>query len=87
VVKALVAHLNWGLGPQEAVSLLNFGSRNGPFELEKHAEHTILQSALEKFGQTVRLSNMTSGAQMIVIKDKELIGGADPRREGVVLGE
>ncbi len=87
VVKALVAHLNWGLGPQEAVSLLNFGSRNGPFELEKHAEHTIIQSALEKFGQTVRLSNMTSGAQMIVIKDKELIGGADPRREGVVLGE
>lgn len=87
VVKALVAHLNWGLGPQEAVSLLNFGSRNGPFELEKHAEHTILQSALEKFGQTVRLSNMTSGVQMIVIKDKELIGGADPRREGVVLGE
>ena len=87
VVKALVAHLNWGLVPQEAVSLLNFGSRNGPFELEKHVEHTILQSVLEKFGQTVRLSNMTSGAQMIVITDKELVGGADPRREGVVLGE
>ncbi len=87
VVKALVAHLNWGLGPQEAVSLLNFGSRNGPFELEKHSEDTILKSALEALGQKVRLADMTSGAQMIVIKNQELIGGADPRREGVVLGE
>jgi gamma-glutamyltranspeptidase/glutathione hydrolase len=87
VVKALVAHLNWGLGPQEAVSLLNFGSRNGPFELEKHTEDTILKSALEALGQKVRLADMTSGAQMIVIKNQELIGGADPRREGVVLGE
>jgi gamma-glutamyltranspeptidase/glutathione hydrolase len=87
VVKALVAHLNWGLGPQEAVSLLNFGSRNGPFELEKHTEDSILKSALEALGQKVRLADMTSGAQMIVIKNQELIGGADPRREGVVLGE
>lgn len=87
VVKALVAHLNWGLGPQEAVSLLNFGSRNGPFELEKHTESSMLVKALEGVGQKVRLADMTSGTQMIVIKDQELIGGADPRREGMVLGE
>lgn len=87
VVKSLVAHLNWGLGPQAAVSLYNFGSRNGPFELERHSGAETLAKELEKLGQQPRLSVMTSGVQMIVIQPGGLIGGADPRREGVVIGE
>ena len=87
VVKSLIAHLDWGMGPQEAVSLLNFGSRNGPFELEKRPGSEKFIAALEALGQKVRLGVMTSGVQMIVRDDAGFRGGADPRREGVVLGE
>ncbi|GJM02973.1 MAG: gamma-glutamyltranspeptidase [Rhodomicrobium sp.] len=87
VVKSLIAHLNWGMGPQEAVSLFNFGSRNGPFELERHEGAEKIATALQAFGQSPRLSVMTSGVQMIVSGADGLRGGADPRREGVVVGE
>lgn len=101
VVKALVGHINWGMGPQEAVSLINFGSRNGPFELEKMPAASLYDGELVALGQTVKPSVMTSGTQMIVINypkadgtvpqkdetDTLLLGGADPRREGAVIGE
>lgn len=87
VVKALIAHINWGMGPQEAVSFMNFGSRNGPFEIERHPDAARFIAGLEALGQTVQSSVMTSGSQMIVIDDDSLRGGADPRREGVVMGD
>lgn len=94
VVKALVAHFNWGLGPQDAVSLINFGSRNGPFELEDMSDvsekpdgYDTFASELISTGHKVRLSRMTSGTQMIVVENDTLKGGADPRREGAVMGE
>ena len=87
VVKAIVAHVNWGMGPQEAVSLYNFGSRNGPFELEAREDTAGLVAPLEARGQSVREAVMTSGIQMIVMDEGGLVGGADPRREGLVVGE
>ncbi len=87
VTKALISYFNWDMGPQRAVSLFNFGSRNGPFELEKRAEALSFLSPLEALGQTVRSSVMTSGSQMIVIDKGGLIGGTDPRREGAVMGK
>ncbi len=87
VVKALVAHIDWGMGPQEAVALFNFGSRNGPIEMEVRPESQGFISELEAMGHKVRRAVMTSGAQMITLQPPYLKGGADPRREGVVLGE
>ena len=87
VTKALIAHLDWGMGPQEAVSLFNFGSRNGPLEIEERSESEPYIQELEAMGHKVRRSVMTSGIQMIVRENHYLKGGADPRREGVVLGE
>ena len=34
VAKSLIAIIDWGLDPQAAIALPNFGSRNGPTELE-----------------------------------------------------
>lgn len=68
VVKALVGHINWGMGPQEAVSLINFGSRNGPFELENMPSANLYDGDLVALGQTVKPAVMTSGTQMIVIE-------------------
>lgn len=87
VVKAIIAHLDWGLGARDSVALANFGSRNGPFELEEFEGAAEVKKALEDKGQRVRMSVMTSGAQMIIIRGRELMGGADPRREGEVVGD
>jgi gamma-glutamyltranspeptidase/glutathione hydrolase len=87
VAKALVAHLDWGLDIQQALSLPNFGSRNGPTELEANTDVVNLKPALEVKGHTVRVIQLTSGSHGIVLTNQGLISGADPRREGAPLGE
>ena len=91
VAKVLVGTLDWGLDVQQAISLPNFGSRNGPTELEQDRASTALVDALKARGHEVRLINQTSGLQGIqrVTRDgrSSWFGGADPRREGIVMGE
>ncbi|TNC65359.1 gamma-glutamyltransferase [Rubellimicrobium roseum] len=87
VAKTLVGILDWSLDPQEAVDLPNFGSRNGPTELEAGTEAERWAAALEAMGHEVSISDMTSGIQAIVVSPAGLIGGADSRREGVAIGD
>jgi len=87
VLKALIAHLDWGLDAQEAVSLPNFGSRNGPFEVEEGPWSAPISNAMRARGHRIRVSPMTSGINMIAVRNGRLEGGADPRREGLVLGD
>jgi len=86
VAKTLVAIIDWKLDPQAAVALPNFGSRNGPTELEAGTAVVALAPKLRALGADVAAIEMTSGAQAIVRTREGWIGGADPRREGVVLG-
>jgi gamma-glutamyltranspeptidase/glutathione hydrolase len=87
VAKTLVAILDWKLDPQTAVDLPNFGSRNGPTELEAGTEAEGWKAALEAKGHEVRLMDMTSGIQAIVLTPEGFAGGADSRREGVAIGD
>jgi gamma-glutamyltranspeptidase / glutathione hydrolase len=87
VAKAIVAHLDWGLDIQQALSLPNFGSRNGPTELEENTDVANLKPALEAKGHTVSIIQLTSGSTGIVLTNEGLVSGADPRREGVPLGD
>lgn len=87
VAKALVGILDWGLDPQAAVDLPNFGSRNGPTEVEAGTDATAWVPALEAKGHTVRAIEMNSGLQAIVVTPAGLLGGADGRREGVAIGD
>jgi gamma-glutamyltranspeptidase / glutathione hydrolase len=87
VAKTLVGLLDWKLDPQQAVDLPNFGSRNGPTELEKGTEAEGWKAALEAKGHEVRLIDMTSGIQAIVVTPAGFVGGADTRREGVAIGD
>jgi gamma-glutamyltranspeptidase / glutathione hydrolase len=86
VVKTLVALLDWKLDPQAAVDLPNFGSRNGPTEVEAGTEAETWQPSLEAKGHTVKKIEMTSGIQAIVVTRDGFVGGADSRREGVAIG-
>lgn len=87
VAKTLVALLDWKMDPQRAVDLANFGSRNGPTELEKGSEAEAWKAALEARGHEIRLIEMTSGIQAIVKTPEGYLGGADGRREGVAIGD
>ncbi len=91
VGKVLIGMMDWGLDVQQAISLPNFGSRNGPTELEEGRVSGADIAALEEKGHTVRVMPQTSGLQGIMrlqIHGEEIwLGGADPRREGLVMGD
>ena len=86
VAKTLVAIIDWNLDPQAAIDLPNFGSRNGPTELEKDTPVAALAPKLRALGADVRVTDFTSGTQAIVRTRSGWIGGTDPRREGLVMG-
>jgi len=85
--KMLYGTLNWGLNAQQAIDLPNFGSLNGPTLLEEKRFPTSTVEALRARGHEVREQNLTSGLQAIQRTPTGFFGGADPRREGVVLGD
>lgn len=87
VAKTLVALLDWRMDPQTAADFANFGSRNGPTELEAGSEAEAWRAALEAKGHKVQLMEMTSGTQVIVKTPEGFVGGADGRREGVAIGD
>jgi len=87
VARTLVSLLDWKMDPQAAADFGNFGSRNGPTELEKGTEAEAWKAALEAKGHEVRLIEMTSGIQAIVKTPEGYVGGADGRREGVAIGD
>jgi gamma-glutamyltranspeptidase / glutathione hydrolase len=85
--KALWGTLHWGLSPQAAIDLPNFGSTNGHTLLEAGRFPASTVEALKSRGHEVRDIPMTSGLQLIQRVPQGLLGGADPRREGLVLGD
>ena len=91
VAKVLVGTMDWGLNMQQAISLPNFGSRNGPTELEAGRFPPAVAEALKAKGHQVRMFEQNSGlhgVQRISIHGQEYwFGGADPRREGVAKGD
>jgi len=92
VAQAVIGFVDWGMDAQQAVSQPHALNRFGAFELEIGTRAADLQPSLEALGYAVRVTEQNSGLQAIAIgEDKNgrlhLTGGADPRREGIALGE
>jgi gamma-glutamyltranspeptidase/glutathione hydrolase len=85
--KTLYGVLNWGLNAQQAINLPNFASLNGPSILEEKRFPPATVEALRARGAEVREQAMTSGLQAVQKTATGFFGGADPRREGIVLGD
>ncbi|AVI63629.1 gamma-glutamyltransferase [Halomonas sp. GFAJ-1] len=86
--RTLVAMRDWGQSAQAALNLPHAITLGGDVSIEKgrFPEETI--EALRERGHTVTERELTSGLQAIMrLEDGSLFGGADPRREGVVMGE
>ncbi|MEO8248457.1 MAG: gamma-glutamyltransferase [Burkholderiales bacterium] len=101
VAKTVVGALDWGLDAQQATSLVNFGSANGPttnvggehpdVDASNNGINDPLVVGLRALGHTVNTASQSSGVGTIIRTSTEgaasLTGGADPRREGIVLGD
>jgi gamma-glutamyltranspeptidase / glutathione hydrolase len=85
--KTLLGTLAWGLDAQRAIDLPNFGSFNGPTVVERGRIPAATLDALRARGHTVNEIDMTSGLQAIQRTGTGWFGGADPRREGVAMGD
>ena len=86
VAKALIGVLDWKLDIQQAIDLPNFGSRNGPTEIERGSAYEALVAPLARRGHEVRVIEMESGLHGIERVGAGWRGGADSRREGIAKG-
>ena len=87
VVKSLVALLDWGLDPQKAADLTNFGSQGSGLEIELDWPAVPLALTLKPLGHRIVPSLMNSGIHIVTRRDGHLEGAADARREGAALGD
>ena len=97
VVKTVVGMLDWRLDPQQAVSMVDFGAANSPktnvggehpnINTSDNGDHDPLVQGLRKLGHQVDLADQSSGLAAIARVSSGWAGGADPRREGVVMGD
>jgi gamma-glutamyltranspeptidase/glutathione hydrolase len=101
VAKALIGVLDWGLDAQQACALVNFGAENTPItnlggenpelDVRNGGANDPLVTGLEALGHQISLLGQFSGLGTIVVRSGAAgtyyEGGADPRREGIVLGD
>ncbi len=88
VAKSIVAILDWDMNPQDALETGHFVHRNGKtLDLEKGTKAKGFSAALVEKGHKIKARNLNSGLHAILIRDGQLTGAADPRREGIVLAE
>ncbi len=102
VTKTLVGFADWGLDAQQATSMVAFGAANSAttnvggehpnVDTTNNAANDPLVAGLRALGHTVNTAAQSSGIGTIVRRSNPqgyyfLEGGADPRREGIVLGD
>ena len=103
VVKTVVSVVDWKLDAQQATSMVNFGASNSAttgvggehpaIDVSNSGLNDPLLVGLRSMGHTVSFSAQSSGVGTIVMSQPAgattpvLVGGADPRREGIVLGD
>ena len=87
VAQTLIGIIDFGLDIQQAINLPKMTNRNDYTALEKGTPIADLEAPLTKLGHTVKVVDLNSGLHGIQFKSGKLIGGADPRREGVAVGQ
>ncbi|MCX9489674.1 gamma-glutamyltransferase [Vibrio cholerae] len=87
VAQALIAHIQWDMDIQAAINQPHVLNRFGEIELEQGTSAELFKPALESLGSKVGIKELNSGLHAIRITAQGLEGAADPRREGIAIGE
>jgi gamma-glutamyltranspeptidase/glutathione hydrolase len=103
VTKTLIGVIDWKLDAQQATSMVNFGAANSPttgvggehpyIDSSNSGLNDPLLNGLRALGHTVSFAAQSSGVSTIVKTmspsrgSPVYVGGADPRREGIALGD
>nr|WP_241264100.1 gamma-glutamyltransferase [Bowmanella dokdonensis] len=86
VNQTLIGVLDWKLDIQQAINLPKITNRNDYTAVEKGTTLAEQAEILQKMGHEVRVIDLNSGLHGIMVLEDKLVGGADPRREGVAVG-
>jgi len=87
VAQTLIAHLDWGMDIQDAINMPHLVNRFGTYDIEQGTAATRFKAPLEKMGFNINVRDLNSGLHGIVFNNDGMVGGADPRREGIVMGD
>lgn len=87
VAQSIINLVDWGRDPYAAIAAPHVLNRNGPTVIEAETAAESLQNGLEARGHKVKMQALNSGANVIVVEGATLLGAADPRREGIALGD
>ncbi|MGB3689393.1 MAG: gamma-glutamyltransferase [Jannaschia helgolandensis] len=87
VAKTIVAYMDWGMDVQAAVAMPHLVNRFGTYDVEAGTSAEGLTEPLTALGYEVNARDLNSGLHAIALDENGLSGGADPRREGIAIGE
>ena len=87
VATTLIGLIDWKMDMQAAIALPHFVNRFGPYDMEKGTKAEDLADDLTALGFKVAVKDLNSGLHGIAWTPAGLAGGADPRREGVAVGD
>lgn len=87
VANTIIALVDWKMDMQQAVSLPHLSNRFGTYDLEAGTPAEELADDLQALGFETRVTELNSGLHGVAITSDGLQGGADPRREGVAVGD
>jgi gamma-glutamyltranspeptidase / glutathione hydrolase len=87
VARTLIALIDWDMDIQTAIEMPHMVNMFGDYVLEAGTEAENRADELELLGFTVVSRDLTSGLQGITFTEAGMLGGADPRREGVAVGD
>lgn len=85
VLQRIISVIDWKMGLQDAIDAPNILNRGNKLELESSGMNWA--ETFKNLGHPVLVGDMNSGLTAIQFKKGKLIGAADPRRDGIAMGQ
>lgn len=87
VANTLIGLIDWGLDIRQAIARPHLVNRFGTYELERGTAAEAFAADLQALGYETAIRDQNSGLHGVAFVGGMIEGAADPRREGVALGD